>query len=91
MSGLEKGPDGSLAARDITRRSSSAEGEYSGAGILPSEVATKANGHPAVPQSVIVDWDGPDDPDFPMNWPLRKKWTVTMVMVYCPPRTQDLQ
>lgn len=36
---------------------------------------------PYGPQSVIVDWDGPDDPEFPQNWPLRKKWTITMVMV----------
>ena len=22
----------------------------------------------------IVDWDGPDDPKNPMNWPDKKKW-----------------
>lgn len=28
--------------------------------------------------SKIVDWDGPDDPDNPMNWPTRKKWMITI-------------
>jgi hypothetical protein len=22
----------------------------------------------------LVDWDGPDDPERPLNWPKRKKW-----------------
>jgi hypothetical protein len=22
----------------------------------------------------IVDWDGPDDPENPLNWPARRKW-----------------
>ncbi|KAH8658957.1 major facilitator superfamily domain-containing protein [Ilyonectria robusta] len=26
----------------------------------------------------IVGWDGPDDPENPMNWPNRKKWMVTV-------------
>lgn len=24
----------------------------------------------------IVDWDGPDDPKNPMNWPASRKWTL---------------
>ena len=24
----------------------------------------------------IVDWDGPDDPKNPLNWPSRKKWSI---------------
>ena len=28
----------------------------------------------------LVEWDGPDDPENPMNWPLKKKWTVTMLL-----------
>jgi hypothetical protein len=23
----------------------------------------------------VIDWDGPDDPQKPTNWPARKKWT----------------
>lgn len=26
----------------------------------------------------IVGWDGPDDPENPMNWPNRKKWMITV-------------
>ncbi|KAF7592910.1 hypothetical protein BBP40_012230 [Aspergillus hancockii] len=26
------------------------------------------------PDTLIVTWDGPDDPQDPLNWPLRKKW-----------------
>lgn len=28
----------------------------------------------------LVEWDGPDDPGNPMNWPNSKKWLVTIVM-----------
>lgn len=24
----------------------------------------------------IVDWDGPDDPNNPQNWPAKKKWSI---------------
>ncbi len=26
------------------------------------------------PDKYLVDWDGPDDPDCPINWTFRKKW-----------------
>ncbi|KAL9076694.1 MAG: hypothetical protein Q9157_003563 [Trypethelium eluteriae] len=29
---------------------------------------------PASPPSNIVDWDGPDDPQNPMNWPMSHRW-----------------
>ena len=28
----------------------------------------------------LVDWDGPDDPAKPLNWPARKKWTNMMII-----------
>lgn len=28
----------------------------------------------------VVDWDGPEDPDMAMNWPSRKKWTMTFLL-----------
>jgi len=28
----------------------------------------------------LVEWDGPDDPENPMNWPTRKKWVSTMAL-----------
>ncbi|KAK9319970.1 major facilitator superfamily domain-containing protein [Lipomyces orientalis] len=29
---------------------------------------------------IIVDWDGPDDPEMALNWPLRKKW-ITVILL----------
>ncbi|KAL9094175.1 MAG: hypothetical protein Q9165_003590 [Trypethelium subeluteriae] len=29
---------------------------------------------PASPPSNIVDWDGPDDPENPMSWPMSHRW-----------------
>ncbi|TVY36138.1 Efflux pump [Lachnellula subtilissima] len=28
----------------------------------------------------IIDWDGPDDPENPMNWPSSKRWTHIMLV-----------
>ena len=28
----------------------------------------------------VVDWDGPDDPENPLNWPARKKWTLIGIL-----------
>lgn len=28
----------------------------------------------------IVDWDGEDDPEKPLNWPSRKKWTYIILL-----------
>ena len=36
---------------------------------------------PAVPVDPnVVDWDGPDDPENPINWPTGKKWTNISIM-----------
>ncbi|KAJ6184462.1 hypothetical protein N7519_005763 [Penicillium mononematosum] len=37
----------------------------------------------SIPQSTnpdLVDWEGPDDPMNPMNWPLRKKVAITITV-----------
>ncbi len=34
----------------------------------------------------LIEWDGPDDPENPMNWAPRKKWIVTVmlgIMTFC--------
>ncbi|KZF21471.1 MFS general substrate transporter [Xylona heveae TC161] len=34
----------------------------------------------------VIEWDGPDDPGNPQNWPLFKKWRVTIMlgmMTFC--------
>ncbi|EGX52220.1 hypothetical protein TWF173_005218 [Orbilia oligospora] len=28
----------------------------------------------------LVDWDGPDDPENPLNWSIKKKWIATVVV-----------
>ena len=28
----------------------------------------------------LVDWEGPDDPEKPLNWPKKKKWTNMMLI-----------
>ncbi|TDL15898.1 MFS polyamine transporter [Rickenella mellea] len=28
----------------------------------------------------IVDWDGPEDSENPMNWPFKRKWVVTAIL-----------
>ncbi len=36
--------------------------------------------------SDLVNWDGPDDPENPMNWSTSKKWSVTLTlgfMTFC--------
>jgi hypothetical protein len=32
------------------------------------------------PLSDDMDWDGPDDPDMPLNWPKPKRWINTMIV-----------
>lgn len=34
------------------------------------------------PDVQIVDWDGPDDPENPFNWPKKKKWLITAVALF---------
>ncbi|KOS44536.1 hypothetical protein ACN38_g4534 [Penicillium nordicum] len=31
-------------------------------------------------ESLIVDWDGPNDPDMPKNFPTWRKWVITMML-----------
>jgi MFS transporter, DHA1 family, multidrug resistance protein len=34
----------------------------------------------------LIEWDGPDDPENPLNWPKSKKWITTCVlgsMTFC--------
>jgi hypothetical protein len=26
--------------------------------------------------ATVVDWDGPDDPQNPQNWPTNKRWAI---------------
>lgn len=45
----------------------------------------KKSEEPAKDPNLIV-WDGPNDPENPMNWPASKKWIVTVslgLMTFC--------
>jgi len=32
------------------------------------------------PNVIVVDWDGPDDPENPLNWPSSRKWSAMLVI-----------
>ncbi|KAF5368187.1 hypothetical protein D9757_011303 [Collybiopsis confluens] len=32
------------------------------------------------PKVIIVDWDGPNDPKNPKNWPNKRKWAATLIV-----------
>lgn len=34
------------------------------------------------PDVEIVDWDGPNDPENPFNWPKKRKWIITLVALF---------
>ena len=47
--------------------------------VLPSdssdeEAPPSMEEKPVSPPNNIVDWDGPDDPKNPMNWPMSSRW-----------------
>jgi hypothetical protein len=60
----EKDESASSPTQDISHtRSVSAEGTLSEGTILPDIV-----------DKYVVNWDGDQDPDNPLNWTLKKKW-----------------
>ncbi|KIK52998.1 hypothetical protein GYMLUDRAFT_49575 [Collybiopsis luxurians FD-317 M1] len=52
----------------------------------PSEKEERSNSSPTEtlsssdPEAIIVDWDGPNDPKNPKNWPTRRKWAATLIV-----------
>ncbi|KAJ9420111.1 major facilitator superfamily transporter [Fusarium oxysporum] len=49
---------------------------YTGSAAKKDEESPATKEDVAQPEDPnAVDWDGPDDPNNPMNWPARKKWT----------------
>ncbi|GAB7351702.1 hypothetical protein MBLNU459_g2294t2 [Dothideomycetes sp. NU459] len=51
---------------------------------LDEELAVRKERSPLCVDSElqIVDWDGPDDPENPFNWPTGKKWLITLVVLF---------
>lgn len=50
------------------------------------EVADQAKAEAAKKEAIqqkdpnLIEWDGPDDPENPMNWRPVKKWTITLAL-----------
>lgn len=45
------------------------------------QVPIETAGGTATDQSSdLVEFDGPDDPENPLNWPRRRKWAITIAM-----------
>ncbi|GJE93813.1 MFS polyamine transporter [Phanerochaete sordida] len=45
-----------------------------------SDAALSEKGSGDTADVLVVDWDGPDDPENPRNWELGRKWAVTLVV-----------
>lgn len=43
---------------------------------------TRSRTHNGIIDPVDLDWDGPLDPENPNNWPVWKKWFVTLAVAY---------
>lgn len=68
-------------ARTLSRRLSGAELLYKEAEQSTGPLPKMGGGKPYPPKlsdrdPYLVEWDGPDDPEFPHNWPLRRKLNV---------------
>ncbi|KAJ5134227.1 Major facilitator superfamily domain general substrate transporter [Penicillium atrosanguineum] len=51
-------------------------------GDVSGEPDQTINHHEASRNVEVVDWDSPRDRGNPYNWPLRQKWTLTMLAVF---------
>lgn len=45
----------------------------------PEWFQEKPGNETSINSSLLVTWDGEDDPANPKNWPLRRKWTITIL------------
>lgn len=60
-----------------TRDGLASRGGVSDISAAPSEAPSTQPIVPTVTEKpVIVDWDGPDDPEKPLNWPKNKKTMI---------------
>ncbi|KAI0072848.1 MFS polyamine transporter [Panus rudis PR-1116 ss-1] len=48
--------------------------------IHETDPPEKAAPSDADPDVLVVDWDGPDDPENPRNWTLRRKWAAALAV-----------
>ena len=83
----EKSHDADIPANTATYTSpkgDSEKGIHSTRASTRSDDGTLEEEHQAAEAEVvdpnIVDWDGPDDPENPMNWPASRKWKLISVL-----------
>lgn len=80
----EQGHDADLPT-DVTHSSSALDVEK---GVQSGAISTNSDertlgGEPAPGPDRdpdIVDWDGPDDPENPLNWPAGRKWGLIGIL-----------
>lgn len=72
LSGQLEGAKASQASRDAVRTS-----EKTLPIDDPEKNAGKGHGDDG---TILVDWDGPDDPENPLNWSNKQKWLATTII-----------
>jgi len=85
----EKRPQTYDMDRDPEKGGCEPTSDFEAATIVPDEsipvtrdgaVTEKSSDEEEKRDPNIVDWDGPDDPENPMNWPMKKKWMNIAVL-----------
>ncbi|TFK67773.1 MFS polyamine transporter [Pluteus cervinus] len=67
--------------RDLEKGAGGLEEDDAEGGTGPSTAtATVVSEVTHNPNELIVDWDGPDDPENPRNWAYRQKWRATIIV-----------
>ncbi|KAK1716857.1 hypothetical protein CaCOL14_001285 [Colletotrichum acutatum] len=88
-----KSPDSAPRDVDVEKGISPNASDLEGATIRPeSRQEPEENAQDAAKEAHqdpnVVDWDGPDDPENPQNWPMKKKWfniaTISMLTFVTP-------
>lgn len=74
----QQGQDADTFTADVEKggAQSQALSTYTDERTLSVEGAATAQDNNAVRDPNVVDWDGPDDPANPLNWPAKKKWSI---------------
>ncbi|RJE20619.1 resistance protein [Aspergillus sclerotialis] len=59
------------------------EDKEKGTFVESDKEAASADEPPLTPDGTgVVDWDGPNDPNNPMNWPSSRKWTIISLISF---------
>ncbi|CEL01853.1 Putative MFS multidrug transporter [Aspergillus calidoustus] len=77
----EEDVNAALEVRDGIVNERDLDLEANRAGPTDLEKSQTAGSRPT-PDPKLVTWNGPDDPDNPKNWPMRRKWSIVL-MVSC--------